>query len=117
MPKLSEAVDINSIRLQEQASAPDTPAIGYMQLYADNAGNAHVKNDAGIVKQISGAKVAITNVTNPPTDAELDTAFGTPATVGAGFIGILDDNNADTNVYWCFSNGTSWWYIAGTKAT
>ena len=57
------------------------------------------------------------NVSNPPTDAELDTAFGTPAALGSGFIGILDDNSDDTNCYICFTNDSSWWTIAGTKAT
>jgi hypothetical protein len=117
MVKISEATNIDSIQLQEQASAPATPASGFMALYADNAGNAHVKNDAGIAKQISGATLSSADVTNPPTDAELDSAFGTPAAVGGNFVGILDDNGADTNVYFVFSNGTSWWYIAGTKAT
>lgn len=56
------------------------------------------------------------NTANPPSDAELDTAFGTPAEVGNGFIGLLDDNDADANVYLCVSNGTSWWYVALTKA-
>jgi hypothetical protein len=37
------------------------------------------------------------NVSSPPTDAELDTAFGTPAAVGEGFVALLDDNNAATN--------------------
>jgi hypothetical protein len=117
MFKISEATNIDRIQLHEQASAPATPASGFMAVYADNAGNAHIKNDAGIVKQISGAKFSSADVTNPPTDAELDTAFGTPATVGAGFAAVLDDNNADTNVYFVTSNGTSWWYVALTKAT
>lgn len=118
MPKkLSEAEDINSVQFQEQASAPATPASGYMQMYADNAGNAHVKNDAGIAKSISSLNVSVADVTNPPTDAELDSAFGTPATVGAGYAAILNDANGDANNYLVVSNGTSWWYVALTKAT
>lgn len=61
--------------------------------------------------------VSTADVTNPPTDAELDAAFGTPATVGAGFIGVVNDNNGDTNCYFVFSTGASWFYVAGTKAT
>ncbi len=57
------------------------------------------------------------NVSNPPTDAELDGLFGTPATVGAGFTRLIDDNGADSAVYLVASNGTSWWYTAMTKAT
>lgn len=57
------------------------------------------------------------NVSNPPTDAELDSAFGTPATVGKGFTVVVDDNGGDTNVYLVTTNGTSWWYASLTKAT
>lgn len=53
------------------------------------------------------------NVSNPPTDAELDTAFGaTPAEVWAGFTAIVDDGGAGTNVYNVVSNGTNWLYSA-----
>ena len=50
------------------------------------------------------------NVSYPPTDAQLDAAFGTPAAVGDGFVGVLDDNGAGTDVYLCVSDGTLWWY-------
>ena len=60
---------------------------------------------------------AVDNTANPPTDAQLDTAFGAPATLGAGFFGILDDNDAATNVYLCYTDGTSWFYERLTKAT
>lgn len=56
------------------------------------------------------------NVSDPPTDTQFDTAFGTPAAVGDGFIGILDDNSGETDVYICFARGDSWFYIKGTKA-
>jgi hypothetical protein len=45
------------------------------------------------------------DTSNPPTDAELDAEFGTPATVGAGFIAILDDAGAGANVYLVASDG------------
>jgi hypothetical protein len=56
------------------------------------------------------------NVSSPPTDAELDTAFGTPAAVGEGFVALLDDNNAATAGYLCASLGGAWWYATMTKA-
>ncbi len=63
-------------------------------------------------------KRAVTDVAATPTDANLDTAFGQPATLGAGFVGVLDDNDAGTAVYLCFTTGTAgeWFYVAGTKA-
>lgn len=57
------------------------------------------------------------NVSNPPTDAELDSAFGTPATVGNGYTVLLNDNGDDINNYLVLSNGTSWLYTTLTKAT
>jgi len=60
--------------------------------------------------------VATDNVADPPTDAQLDTAFGAPATVGDGFIGVLDDNNAETDSYICWARGSSWFYAKGTIA-
>jgi len=59
---------------------------------------------------------ATDNVSDPPTDLELDTAFGTPATVGEGFIGFVDDNNAETTVWLCVAIGSTWWYTELTKA-
>jgi hypothetical protein len=55
-------------------------------------------------------------VSNPPSDAELDSAFGNPETVGSGFIRLLDDGGAHANEYLVWSDGVSWWYAAGTKA-
>ena len=56
------------------------------------------------------------DVSDPPTDAEIDAIFGTPSTVDKNFIGIIDDNGADTKVWLCISTGTSWWYEELTKA-
>lgn len=58
-----------------------------------------------------------TDVSNPPTDAELDSAFGTPATVGAGFEAIVNDGGGNANVYRVVSTGSSWFYSTLTQAT
>ena len=63
-------------------------------------------------------KMAINNVDDTtPTAAELTTSFGAPATVGSGFVGIVKDNDADTNCFVVVSNGTSFYYHKFTKAT
>ena len=63
-------------------------------------------------------KQAINNVNDTtPTAAELTTSFGAPATVGSGFVGIVKDNDADTNFFVVVSNGTSYFYLKFTKAT
>jgi len=62
-------------------------------------------------------EMAINNVNDTtPTAAELTTSFGTPAAVGSGFIGIVKDNDTDTNGFLVFSNGTSFYYLKFTKA-
>lgn len=64
------------------------------------------------------ARVSVANVTDPPTLAEIEAAYGTAAVAGSGFIGILDDNNASANIFIVFTNGTDWFYSAKlTKAS
>jgi hypothetical protein len=73
--------------------------------------NGRAISTLGIVTQID-----TTNVSNPPTDAELDSIFTSPASKGAGWVGIVDDNNAGLNYYIISSDGTNWWYTLMTKA-
>ena len=54
-----------------------------------------------------------TVVSDPPTAAELTAAFGTPATVGAGFIGLI---GSATTFYFTWSDNTNWFYTTGTQA-
>jgi hypothetical protein len=62
-------------------------------------------------------KQAINNVGDTtPTAAELTTSFGTPASVGSGFVGVVKDADADTNCFVVVSNGTSYFYLKFTKA-
>lgn len=56
------------------------------------------------------------DVANPPTDANLDNTFGAPATVGAGFMAVVNDAGGGANFWLCASDGTNWWYAAMTKA-
>jgi hypothetical protein len=55
-------------------------------------------------------------VGNPPTDAELDAASGTPAEVGAGFVRLIDDSAAGAAFYLVASDGANWWVFTGVKA-
>jgi len=93
-----------------QSSSGTAGANGTIILTSDNPINA---NASGI-----RTKQAVTNVNDTtPTDAELDTAFGTPASLGRGFIGLVDDNDADTIGYIAWTTDASWFWIIGTKAT
>ncbi len=68
-------------------------------------------------QHILKAPTSTDNVASPPTDAELDTAFGEPALLGDGFFGLLDDNGAGTTVWLCYVINLAWWYEQLTKAT
>jgi hypothetical protein len=97
-----------------QRDAIATPIEG-MWVFNSDTGRPNYYDGADWIA-VGMLPVSTDNVTNPPTDAELDTAFGTPAAVGAGFTALLDDNGAGANVYHVASDGTNWWYIAMTKA-
>ena len=73
--------------------------------------------DVDGVRVVNGVatKVDTSNVTTP-TAAELVAAFGSAASQ-AGKVFIQDDNGADTTVKLVVSNGTSYFYVALTKAS
>lgn len=61
--------------------------------------------------------VAVNNVNDTtPTAAELTTSFGAPATVGAGFVGVVNDAAGGVNFYVVASDGASFFYLKMTKA-
>ena len=98
-----------SNRYVTQDDAPATPAASRIVRLGSNS----ICNlTAGGIRTIT----ALDDISIPPTDAQLDTAFGEPATVGAGFIGLVNDNDAGTSCYLCISNGTNWFYRAYVKA-
>lgn len=62
-------------------------------------------------------KVATNNVNDTtPTAAELITSFGAASAVGAGFVGVVNDNAGGTNFYIVATDGTSYFYLKMTKA-
>jgi len=61
---------------------------------------------------------SVANVTEAaPTDAELDAAFGTPATLGRGFIGTVDDNDGSTASVLCWTTDSAWFHVVGVLST
>jgi hypothetical protein len=80
---------------------------------------ATVTSTAAINATAGGIRTrqAINNVNDTtPTAAELTTSFGTPASVGTGFVGVVKDADVDTNCYVVVSNGVSYFYLKFTKA-
>lgn len=99
----------------------NTAAITRIALDVNNATTTFVTGSRLILigwklETIGGIAYSTADVSNPPTDAELDSAFGAPATLPVPFAAIVNDNNADTAMWLVASNGTSWWYSAMTKA-
>jgi hypothetical protein len=83
-------------------------------VFSSVTSTAAVNATAGGVR----TRMAINNVNDTtPTLAELTTSFGTPASVGTGFVGIVKDNDADTNCFVVVSNGVSYFYLRFTKAS
>ena len=80
-------------------------------------------NEKNVIQDLANDGTILIRTSTPntspsaPTDAELDSAFGTPAAAGAGFLALLDDNSGGANVYLVASDGTNWWHVALTKAT
>lgn len=91
---------------------------GAPKFWWDESENALAITHRLILPEGVQTKYSTNNVADPPTDAELDTAFGDPTVVGSGFVGILDDNDLGTDCYICWTTGTAgeWFYVKGTKA-
>jgi len=58
-------------------------------------------------------QISTANVSDPPTDAELTTAFGTPRN---GYMALVDDADAGTVVWKVWRAADAWWYEELTKA-
>lgn len=55
--------------------------------------------------------IASQAVSDPPTDAELDAIYTSPATVGSGWTKLLMNSNSST-LYFVVSDGTNWHAVA-----
>lgn len=78
-----------------------------------------IENQLLVLRADDGAKflkLDESNVSNPPTDAELDAIFGIPSSVGKGFTSFINDAGSGSNFYMVVSDGASWWVFTGTKA-
>lgn len=111
--------DVGTFKIVEAGAGSN-----YWEGYHDGT-DFHYNNPTGIhvfeqvVRAKSGLRhrISTADVSNPPTDAELDAEFGTPATVGSGFTAVINDNGGGANFYQVTSDGTNWWVFTGTLAT
>jgi len=66
--------------------------------------------------RVARARYSEDNVSDPPDYDEITAAFGTPASVGASFIGHINDSGAGASEWAVFSDGADWWYVELTIA-
>lgn len=90
-------------------SSNDRPSMIYGKFYHFYGEGDYNSYFGGSITQ----KVYTNNVSNPPTAAELNSAF--PNAVDGETI-YIDDNNAGTNFYQVVKKATSWWIFTATKA-
>ena len=64
----------------------------------------------------SQTQIDTSDTANPPTDAEITSAFGTAASKGAGWVGVMDDAGAGLVMTIAVSDGTNWHQVQLTKA-
>jgi hypothetical protein len=111
----SDAADVDLVVLR--LGVTGTPTLGWDES-EDKFTLSKGLDVTGMVRGTTGliTTQSVANYSDPPTDAELDAAFGTPATLGRGFVALLDDNDADTDSYIVWTSDASWYYIKATKA-
>lgn len=56
------------------------------------------------------------NVSNPPIEEEIVSAFGDPQNVPQGFLGVINDNADESHVYLVGATITGWWSVSLAKA-
>lgn len=115
----ADPIDATDITEAAASATPGAMPLGFWKI---QAGMTDINSDAEYLDArqfVNGPHIVFStvDVSSPPTDAELDAEFGPPATVGAGFVAVIDDNGAGSAGYLAWSDGSNWWYAAGTKAT
>jgi hypothetical protein len=102
----------------QHAQLPDAGRTGHqlIDLLLPTAEQKHFLEGRAVPDFAAGLRTrALTDtVSNPPTDSELDAAFGAPATVGAGYLALLLDGAG--HAWLVASDGANWWHAALTLA-
>jgi hypothetical protein len=89
VPKASEATNLDSVRLQKQASAPDTPPSGYLQLYAlESDDKIYTKDDDGTTTDLTSGGGG-----GGMTSFSVEADVGAPTTITDGNTLVLTAGN------------------------
>lgn len=90
-------------------------------IHADSVVTTGALTPTGVVNGSAAGvrtKQDVSNVHDTvPTAASLTSAFGSPATLGRGFVATIDDADGDTNGYLVFTSDASWYFLKFTKAS
>ena len=100
--KMGDASGTNKVLFKDSANA--------LQASIDSDGTLTAK------KIVAPVTYAAVETSGAPTNAECVSAFGAAATVGAGFMGVLQDSAAEGVSYICVSNGTNYDVFTGVGA-
>lgn len=100
--KMGDAGGVNKVSFQDSAAAEV----------------ASIDSNGGVIATsiVAPLKYAHSDTDGAPSNAECVSAFGAAAAVGAGFVGVYQDDHASGVSYLCISNGTNYDTIAGTAA-
>ena len=105
---INSSYDLGYIGMAFDSDATDS----YMSFAVRESGSLNEAMKLDSVKlEVKGdiiLNIHTDDVSNPPTDAELDAIFGTPAAVGAGYCAYIDDNGSGVSVYRVVSTGSVW---------
>jgi len=74
-------------------------------------------HDADPIFKTLVLKLESSDVTDPPSDAELDAIFTSPSDLGEGGIGLVKDSSTGGKLYIVISDGSQFWTFTGTLAT
>ena len=104
------------LRIEETGAASGTS----YAMYISSTNNEALRIEAGTVvvdETVKATAGIITvnselDVADPPTQANMDNAFGEGASANDGMIGIINDAGAGTNTWLCVNTNGAWYYAA-----
>ncbi len=101
-----------ALRIVDTTAASATPLTTY-SVYIASTNCEALKVDSGLSVFDEGicTQVAVTDVSNPPTNANMITAFGAVATKTTGFLGFIDDAGTGTKLYLCAMVNGKYWQV------
>jgi len=109
-PFLANALYSEFALFDRVLTAAEVAAIYQSGAPLTDQGTTDVPVVAGDMVQL---QISTANVSNPPTDAELTEAFGTPRN---GFMALVDDADAGTTIWKVWRAADAWWYEELTEA-